>query len=888
VVKHGISLHEGDEQFIQKDLRSVSATPPDVPEVSVIVPVFNKVAYLAECLDSILAQSLGTLEVICVDDASTDGSGEILKRFAERDARVTVICQEQNRGAAAARNAGLAAARGEFVQFTDADDLLTTDALRLLLDKARADKVDVVRGGIVGFHTGKPEQPETLGTPATLSRFRPLDHRMFWVPWWHTTYLFSRQFLLSEQISYPELCNGEDPVFLAQVLTRIPFISTIATVIYRYRLALHKRNGRVTYQHLLDYLRHAEKVRTLFLGSHPQAWHSGFAPFLLPEFELLVKEKQITNSERQSVIAEMQRIFELPGANASGQSQRKILFMYNVCGLGGVETSIINKMEALRSLGVEVRALFQSLWGEVGQFAARQPGFMVKKSEEAQRRFIREWNPDAIVVIDSPWLIDVVGKSGVHCPVLFESHLSERDALEWRVRDGISDSRVSAILVPSEFNRTFLVEFGADPQRLRVIPNPVDPTRFRPDMDTNILAGLGLPGDRRLLLFVGRLEPAKNPLEFVRICAELVKNDPAIHCVLVGDAVDTLEYAESVRAEAVSTGGSITFSTRVAYDDMPLLYNAVAASGGCMVSTSLNESQPMIVLEAMACGCPVIASDVGGLREIIENGQTGYIYPVGDVQGAAAAVTRVMNDKKHRDAVVNAAIDYVDKTHGLAAAANAYVAVLEEAGTPSGHVDASQQAASPDKHNENLVQTTNRISLAQSLAGLFSEQVLVGVRQTVVPYLDVVPRVFLGFEASATVALEMRPKDDFSRSPDQCLNTVVLDYQGPSRWLTIGAALSWAELCGAEHYQICLYGRPNWLLHCRVVLRVPNGDGTTEDSCLSDLVLSPEVHSAHGRGQFNRLEPNTLDQNGQPKLLFFFDANTDLHLELDYMTAYFA
>ena len=66
------------------DLRSFSATPPGVPEVSVIVPVFYKVAYLAECLDSILGQSLGTLEVICVDDASTDGSSEMLSDLQKR------------------------------------------------------------------------------------------------------------------------------------------------------------------------------------------------------------------------------------------------------------------------------------------------------------------------------------------------------------------------------------------------------------------------------------------------------------------------------------------------------------------------------------------------------------------------------------------------------------------------------------------------------------------------------------------------------------------------------------------------------------------------------------------------------------------------------------
>ena len=309
-----------------------------VPEVSVIVPVYNKAAYLAECLESILAQSLRSLEVICVDDASTDGSGEILEQFSERDARVTVIQHEQNRGAAVARNAGLAAARGEFVQFTDADDLLETDALTLLVDKARADQVDVVRGGIVGFRTETPGQQQALVSLQARRRFRPLEHRAFWVPWWHTTYLFARQFLLSEQISYPELCNGEDPVFLAQVLIRVPCVSAISTVIYRYRLAPPEKKGRNTYQHLRDYLRQAELVRSLFLGSHPQAWHSGFAPFILPQIESMLNTWSMTHSERRSAAAEMQRIFDLPGADSSGQSRRKLLFMYNVCGLGGVET----------------------------------------------------------------------------------------------------------------------------------------------------------------------------------------------------------------------------------------------------------------------------------------------------------------------------------------------------------------------------------------------------------------------------------------------------------------------------------------------------------------------------------------------------------------------
>ena len=134
----------------------------------------------------------------------------------------------------------------------------------------------------------------------------------------------------------------------------------------------------------------------------------------------------------------------------------------------------------------------------------------------------------------------------------------------------------------------------------------------------------------------------------------------------------------------------------------------------------------------------------------------------------------------------------------------------------------------------------------------------------------------------------MRPKDDFSRSPDRCLNTVILDYKGPSRWFTIEVPVSRDELSGAGQYQVGLYGRPDRELHCRVVLRVPQDETTAEDFRCCDLVLAPEGRSAHGRGQLNRPGKGIPDHGHQPKLLFFFDANQDLHLELDYLTAYFA
>ncbi len=98
------------------------------PLLSVIVPVYNVAPYLEQCLDSILSQSYTALEVIVVDDGSTDGSGAVCDAYAERDARIRIIHQA-NAGLSAARNAAMDVMHGDFFVCVDSDDWLPEDAL---------------------------------------------------------------------------------------------------------------------------------------------------------------------------------------------------------------------------------------------------------------------------------------------------------------------------------------------------------------------------------------------------------------------------------------------------------------------------------------------------------------------------------------------------------------------------------------------------------------------------------------------------------------------------------------------------------------------------------------------------------------------------------------
>ena len=141
-------------------------TSPD-PLVSVIVAVYNVGPYLQECLDSVAAQTYRELEIIVIDDGSSDASPGICDDFAQRDRRVAVVHQ-RNQGPSAARNVGLDRARGAFISFVDSDDVLARDFVAELVSDALAHDADLVVTGFVAFAEAAPDF--VVGDDITLLR----------------------------------------------------------------------------------------------------------------------------------------------------------------------------------------------------------------------------------------------------------------------------------------------------------------------------------------------------------------------------------------------------------------------------------------------------------------------------------------------------------------------------------------------------------------------------------------------------------------------------------------------------------------------------------------------------------------------------------------------
>ncbi|WP_449279929.1 glycosyltransferase family 2 protein [Leucobacter sp. GX0328] len=186
---------------------------PRTPRVSVIIPVYNSMPYLTGTLESVLAQDLAALEVIAVDDGSTDGSGAELDRFAALDARLTVVHQPNSGWPGSPRNRGLERASGEFVFFMDSDDTMPSQALRSMIemvDETDDEPIDVVVPRFVG--TGGRDVQSVFKThPHGTMR---LERAMETIS---PQKLFRREIIERDGLRFPEeKVRLEDGIFVAR------------------------------------------------------------------------------------------------------------------------------------------------------------------------------------------------------------------------------------------------------------------------------------------------------------------------------------------------------------------------------------------------------------------------------------------------------------------------------------------------------------------------------------------------------------------------------------------------------------------------------------------------------------------------------------------------
>lgn len=199
------------------------------PKVSVIIPIYNVEKYLEKCLNCLLNQSLKEIEIICINDGSKDNSYNLLTDFAQKDARIIILSQD-NQGPGVARNNGLAIAKGEYIGFVDPDDYIDSDFLERLYNCAIINNSDIVKGN-VKFETdsGFEYSQENLKIKYENKKV-PL--KSFRADWWSAIYKKSN--IDKYNISFAEAYYLEDVAFLDKNLLIAKSFTLLDDVFYHH------------------------------------------------------------------------------------------------------------------------------------------------------------------------------------------------------------------------------------------------------------------------------------------------------------------------------------------------------------------------------------------------------------------------------------------------------------------------------------------------------------------------------------------------------------------------------------------------------------------------------------------------------------------------------
>ncbi len=247
-------------------------------DISVVVPIYNTERYLADCIDSILRQTKSGLQVILVDDGSTDGSAAIGKAYAKRHPNVTYVYKE-NSGVAATRNLGASLASGEYLTFVDSDDLLDPHMFERLYALAKHFDAQVATCGMAHFNNlSDRKYPSPLfdnafrGTSVRAGNLEELPRQIFNTSCCNK--LFLRSFYLKEELSFPEGVVYEDLPFSIFALEKAARIAATPEKLYFYRVRTGDETSITQQRHDVENLRarlNASRVVLDYLAKNSSA-----------------------------------------------------------------------------------------------------------------------------------------------------------------------------------------------------------------------------------------------------------------------------------------------------------------------------------------------------------------------------------------------------------------------------------------------------------------------------------------------------------------------------------------------------------------------------------------------------------------------------------------
>ena len=234
-------------------------------KISIIIPVYNAEKYLRNCLESIINQTFKDIEVICIDDGSTDNSKHIIKSFSGKDERIIYCSMNKNSGSGPARNKGLNYATGEYISFIDSDDfIIDKTAYEKMYSFASENSANIVSANIKAFN--EEYKFSKVKYCKEIKDYSKVPSQNYGIPWFFQKNLFKWDFLIKNNIKFPDYKRGQDPIFFANALVKTNYVYCLPIDFYAYRLSPYSIKPEEKEKEL-DYIKHFKHTLQILKSS---------------------------------------------------------------------------------------------------------------------------------------------------------------------------------------------------------------------------------------------------------------------------------------------------------------------------------------------------------------------------------------------------------------------------------------------------------------------------------------------------------------------------------------------------------------------------------------------------------------------------------------------
>ena len=646
-------------------LYSERAWPEGCPLVSVVIPCFNYGHFVEEAIDSVVAQTFTDLEIIVVEGGSTDGKTRRVLEGLHRP-KMTVLFRDEPHRVGDNRNFGIRHARGKYICCLDADDILMPTYIEKAVFLLEQYGYDVSSTSMRRFGTSE-EIYGVLPTPE-LSDMIKGNHVM-------TCAVFRRS-LWEQAGGYEDVPEGA--IYLYED--------------WRFWIRLSCLGARITNivgEQLFLYRAHQSGSISNADGVLPNDVQG---QLICQAEQALITPQALERSHSRAVqrMRSTTALDNLRRASNGVRSTQTILLAMPFMILGGAERLLSEVVRHLSDLGYRIVIIttlytlpehgdttswFEPATAEIYHL----PRFLTNSQwQDFVTYTIETKHVDLLWIVGSAFFYDALPQLKEYYPALMVIDLLFNSIGHSANNRRYSD-HIDLNLVENEDVRSWLLANGESPERIRAIPSGVDLQRYKPvERSEAVIKALDLDQASFIVGFSGRLSEEKGPLSFLRISRQFA-DEPSVRFVMTG--------AGPLEGDVRQTIARQKLDDRVHFVGMVPDVREYLACYDVLIVPSEIDGRPTVVLEALAMGIPVIASAIGGLPELIQHGETGFLCGPNDISGFARCIAELRDDVGLRARMRKSAREFAESHLGIermtAGYADAFHDLLQSASYPS-------------------------------------------------------------------------------------------------------------------------------------------------------------------------------------------------------------